>query len=44
MLSSAPTVLAVHACDSAGITLVAISRGDGFKAFDPRRADRRGLV
>jgi FdhD protein len=33
MLSSAPTVLAVHACDSAGITLVAISRGDGFEVF-----------
>jgi FdhD protein len=30
---SAPTALAVHACDSAGITLVAIARGDGFEVF-----------
>jgi len=30
---SAPTALAVRAADSAGITLVAVARGDGFEAF-----------
>lgn len=30
---SAPTALAVRACDMAGITLVAIARADGFEVF-----------
>jgi FdhD protein len=30
---SAPTALAVRACDAAGITLIAIARQDGFEVF-----------
>jgi FdhD protein len=30
---SAPTVLAVRACEAAGLTLVAIARDDGFEVF-----------
>jgi FdhD protein len=30
---SAPTALAVRTADAAGITLVAIARGDGFEIF-----------
>jgi FdhD protein len=30
---SAPTALAVRTADTAGITLVAIARGDGFEIF-----------
>ena len=30
---SAPTALAVRACDSAGITLIAVARGDRFEIF-----------
>lgn len=33
---SAPTALAVRACDSAGITLAAIARRDGFEVFTHR--------
>jgi FdhD protein len=33
---SAPTALAVRACDSAGITLAAIARDDGFEVFTHR--------
>ncbi|HEY6618113.1 MAG TPA: formate dehydrogenase accessory sulfurtransferase FdhD [Steroidobacteraceae bacterium] len=33
---SAPTALAVRACDSAGITLAAIARSDGFEVFTHR--------
>jgi FdhD protein len=32
---SAPTALAVRACDMAGITLVAVARADGFEVFTP---------
>jgi FdhD protein len=35
---SAPTALAVRACDHAGITLIAVARQDGFEVFThPRR-------
>jgi FdhD protein len=35
---SAPTALAVRTAETAGITLVAIARGDGFEVFThPRR-------
>jgi FdhD protein len=35
---SAPTALAVRACDEAGVTLVAVARQDGFEVFThPRR-------
>jgi FdhD protein len=35
---SAPTALAVRTAEAAGITLVAIARGDGFEVFThPRR-------
>ena len=38
---SAPTALAVRTAESAGITLVAIARGDGFEIFThPRRISR----
>ena len=38
---SAPTALAVRTAESAGITLVAIARGDGFEIFShPRRITR----
>jgi FdhD protein len=47
---SAPTALAVATAEAAGITLIAIARGDGFEVFthpsriafpgDPRRADQ----
>jgi FdhD protein len=30
---SAPTALAVRACEAAGLTLVAIARGDSFEVF-----------
>jgi len=30
---SAPTALAVRACERAGITLIAVARGDGFEVF-----------
>jgi hypothetical protein len=30
---SAPTALAVRACDAAGITLIAVARQDGFEVF-----------
>jgi FdhD protein len=30
---SAPTALAVRACEDAGITLVAVARRDGFEVF-----------
>jgi FdhD protein len=33
---SAPTALAVRACDMAGITLAAIARSDGFEVFTHR--------
>jgi FdhD protein len=38
---SAPTTLAVHTAEAAGITLVAIARHDGFEVFT--HADRVGL-
>ena len=34
---SAPTALAVRTAESAGITLVAVARGDGFETFTHRR-------
>jgi FdhD protein len=35
---SAPTALAVRACEAAGLTLIAIARADGFELFThPRR-------
>jgi FdhD protein len=35
---SAPTALAVRTAEAAGVTLVAIARGDGFEVFThPRR-------
>src|SRR4051794_29373893 len=35
---SAPTALAVRACDGAGVTLIAVARQDGFEVFThPRR-------
>ncbi len=34
---SAPTALAVRTAHDAGITLVAIARGDGFEVFIPIR-------
>src|SRR5262249_27142414 len=38
---SAPTALAVRTAESAGITLVAVARGDGFEIFThPRRIVR----
>jgi FdhD/NarQ family len=36
---SAPTARAVRACESAGITLVAVARQDGFEVFTYRRDD-----
>ena len=33
---SAPTALAVRACDAAGITLVGVARDDGFEVFSHR--------
>ena len=35
---SAPTALAVRACEHAGVTLIAVARQDGFEIFThPRR-------
>ncbi|HMA71155.1 MAG TPA: formate dehydrogenase accessory sulfurtransferase FdhD, partial [Xanthobacteraceae bacterium] len=34
---SAPTALAVRTADMAGITLIAIARGDGFEIFSHRQ-------
>jgi FdhD protein len=34
---SAPTALAVRTAESAGITLVAVARGDGFETFTHSR-------
>jgi FdhD protein len=42
---SAPTALAVRTAEAAGITLVAIARGDGFEVFThPRRISKESVV
>jgi FdhD protein len=42
---SAPTALAVRTADAAGITLVAIARGDGFEIFThPRRVAKERVA
>jgi FdhD protein len=42
---SAPTALAIRTAESAGITLVAIARGDGFEIFThPKRIARETVV
>jgi FdhD protein len=42
---SAPTALAVRTADSAGITLIAIARGDGFEIFThPKRIARDAVA
>ena len=42
---SAPTALAIRTAEAAGITLVAIARGDGFEIFThPRRVGKERIV
>ena len=42
---SAPTALAVRTAEAAGVTLVAIARGDGFEVFaHPRRIARESAA
>ncbi|MBZ0227136.1 MAG: formate dehydrogenase accessory sulfurtransferase FdhD, partial [Bauldia sp.] len=42
---SAPTALAVRTADAAGMTLVAVARGDGFEVFThPGRIARQAAL